>query len=1039
MGTFFLNRPVFAAVISIVITLFGVLALNMTPVTLYPDINPPTVTVSATYTGATAAVVANTVTTPLEQRVNGVEGMEYMTSNSNATGSMSLNIVFKPGTDIDKARAEVQNRVNQVTSSLPEPVRLSGVTVTKSSETALMYIAFYSSDDRYDPLYLGNYVNLYLLDQIKRIPGANSSSMFPSPDPVMRIWLQPEQMMQRGVTTSDIGTAIRQQNKAYSIGAIGESPAPRGTQQTFGVTTRGMMSSPAEFEKIILRTGDEGSAIVRLKDVARAEVSGDSSVITRLNGKQAVVILINQQVGTNAVQISRAVRSLLQREKPKFPVGMDYTVVLDTSTFTSAAIDEVKKTFWEAVILVVVVVFLFLQSVRATLIPILAVPIAIIGTFIGIYFLDFSVNMFTLFGLILAIGLVVDDAIIVVEKVEENMADHGMPPLEATRKAMQELTGSLIAIVLVLGAVFAPVTFLSGGTGILFRQFAVTITISMVLSGVVALTLSPALASRILTPGHGEKRGFFRWFDQSFNRLTQCYLAVVRWLLRHRAAGVGLFGVILVVVVALWKLVPTGFVPDEDMGMLGGFSTLTDTASLERTTGVSDRILPLLRANPAVRDVLQLDGYGKSNMSSIFISLKPYEQRTGPQSDAFSVGSGLMQRGDRIKEAFVGVFPINPLQGGSEGFEFYIQSKGNASPQDLERIAGAFKAEAGKRGELSSVRCDMTASQQQLFVDVDRERADLLGIDVAEIYGTMETFFASTSPGQFVRNGKICYVKVQADAPFRDRPDDLEQIYIRSRSGEMIPLSALATFSYVPGPAKLSHFNGFPAVRMSGAKAPGVSSGTAIAAMEDVARTVLPEGYGYEWAGQELEEKKSANTSALAFAMGLLMVFLILAAQYESWTLPIGVVLSVPFAVCGALLFTLGFGLTNDVFFKVGLLTLIGLSAKNAILIIHFAAENVRAGMPPVEAALEAARLRFRPIVMTSLAFILGCVPMAVASGAGANSQHAIGTGVIGGMFASTLVASCFVPLFFVLLEEASALLRRHKQPAAAGEGTDHA
>ena len=1030
MGSFFIDRPVFAAVIAIIITLAGLMALKATPVSQYPDIAPPTIYVDATYPGATAEVVANTVAAPLEQQINGMDGMMYMSSSCSSTGSMTITITFESGTNPDMAQVNVQNRVNQVLPLLPEVVSKQGISVQKRSGSFMMVISVYSPDDRYDPVYLGSYTNLNILDQIKRIPGANLSSMFPKPDVAMRIWLKPDRLTQLGITVQDVATAIQQQNKAFGIGSIGQPPAPQGTQQSFVVTTQGMLTTPAEFEDVIIRAANVGSATVKLKDVARAELGAmDYSIATKVNGKKAVAIVVYEQPGANAIETSRKVHALLGGLKKNFPDGMDYKVVLDTSKFTTASIEKVVHTFMEAVVLVVLVVFLFLQSFRATLIPILAVPIAIIGTYIGIQALGFTTNMLTLFGMILAIGLVVDDAIIVVENVSHNIANYGMTPLAAAKKAMEELTGALIAIVLVLGAVFLPTALLGGMTGTLYKQFAVTIAISMVLSGVVALTLSPALAARILKPGHGEKRGFFKWFETGFGRLTDRYIGGVKWLINHRTIALFFFAGVVVVVVLLFKVLPGSFVPQEDQGYLFLDSTLPDAASMERTIAVSDRVVELARSNPAIGDIAQIDGVGTNNAAQLFAALKPYDERKGKGSDSFSVVKDLQRKLSGIKEGTV--YPMNPPSiqglGSNGGFEFYIQNKGSGSPQELDKIAGRFVAEARKRKELIGVYTTFSAGQQQLYLNVDRTRAELLGIHVSTVYDTLQTYFGSSYVGQFLQYGRTWQVILQSQPDYRDKPDDMNQIYVRSGSGKMVPLSAVATIRYAAGPSTLPRFNGFPAAKINGSQEQGYSTGQAIAAMEQVAKQVLPDGYTFAWAGQALEEKKSGGTSTTAFAFGLIMVFLILSAQYEKWSLPIGVVLSVPFAICGALLLTWARGLENDVYFQVGLVTLVGLSAKNAILIIEFAADNLRKGMPPVEAAVEAARLRLRPIVMTSLAFILGCMPMAVASGPGANSLRAIGTGVIGGMLASTLVASFFVPLFFVVLESASGIFSRKK------------
>ncbi len=1049
MASFFIDRPVLAAVISIIIALGGFVAMKSTPIAQYPDIAPPTVQVTAVYPGATAEVIANTVAAPIEAQVNGVDDMSYMLSTSSSTGNMTLTVTFNPGTDPDQAQVNVQNRVSQANAQLPEVVAKQGVIVQKRSNAFMMVISFYAEDDRYDQTYLGNYVNLYLLDAIKRIPGANLSSMMPTPDVAMRIWLKPDRLAQMGLTANDVANAISGQNQAFGVGRIGQVPTTEGTQQSFVVTSQGMLTKPAEFDEIILRTEANGSAIVRLKDVGHAELgSKDYSLRAKVNGKTSAAIIVYQQPGANAIETSAKVRALIDQVKPSFPDGLTYNIVLDTSKFTEASIEKVVHTFFEAVILVVLVVFLFLQSFRATLIPIIAVPICIVGTYIGILALGFSTNMLTLFGMILAIGLVVDDAIIVVENVEHNMATLKMTPYDAACKAMQELAGALVAIVMVLVSVFLPVAFLGGMTGTLYKQFAITIAISMVISGVVALTLSPALAARILKPGHHEKKGFFKWFENGFTWVTNHYVVGVRWLIGHKLIGMLLFGGVLFGTVTLFGVVPGSFVPEEDQGYIFVGSIMPDASSLERTTAVSDRSVKMLLENPAISAIAQIDGYSiidsqyKTNTALMFASLKSYEERKAKTETAFAVVAETRKQLAGIKDSIV--FPLNPPSipglGTTGGFEFYIQSMGGGSPQDLDKVTKQFVAKARENKTLAGVSTTYSASEQQLYFDLDRPRAELLGVPVADVYQTLQAYFGSSYVSQFVDFGRIWQVIIQAEPKYRDEPLDFQQIYVRSRNGSMIPLSALATVRYVAGPGLLPRFNNFPAAKLTGSQAPGYSSGEAIAAMEAVAAEVLPSGYGFAWSGQAFEEKKSGGTSSSAFIFGLIMVFLILAAQYEKWSLPVGVVMAVPFAICGALLLTWVRGLENDVYFQVGMVTLVGLAAKNAILIIEFAVENLHNGMEVAEAAIEAARLRLRPIVMTSLAFILGCVPMAIATGAGANSLHAIGTGVIGGMLASTLVASFFVPLFFVVLENATGLFSRRKKPATetAPQGGDH-
>ncbi len=1050
MAKFFIDRPVFAMVISIIIVIGGLVSMKATPIAQYPDIAPPTVQVTALYPGATAEVIANTVAAPLEAQINGVEGMSYMLSTSSSTGNMTLTVTFEPGTDPDIAQVNVQNRVSQASAKLPEVVAKQGVTVETRSSAFMMVAAFYAEDDRYDQTYLSNYVNLYILDKVKRLDGANLSSMFPSPDVAMRIWLKPDRLAQLGLTASDVTQAIQRQNQAFGVGQINQAPTTPGAQQNFVVTTKGMLTDPAEFDDIIIRAEADGSAIVRLKDVGHAVLGSQNySMTTKLDGKRSAAVVVYQQPGANAIATSAKVRKLIEELKPGFPDGLKFKYVIDTSKFTEASIEKVVHTFFEAVILVVLVVLLFLQSFRATFIPILAVPICIIGTYTGIYFLGFSTNMLTLFGMILAIGLVVDDAIIVVESVEHNMATLKLSPIDAARKAMDELSGALVAIVLVLVSVFLPVAFLGGLTGTLYKQFAITIAISMVISGIVALTLSPALAAIILKPGAHEKKGFGKWFDDGFNRLTDGYVVGVRFLINHKFIGLSLFSGVVLATILLFRIVPGSFVPAEDQGYLFGINIMPDAASLERTTNSSDQAVKILHENEAVSGVFQLDGYSlidsqnKTNASVLFTALKPYEEREGEENTAFAVLENLRRKFVGIKDSIV--LPLNPPSipglGTTGGFEFYIQNMGSGSAQDLEEVTKKFVKQAQGRKDLAGISTTFSASQQQLYFDLDRNRAELLGVPVSDIYDTLQSYFGSSYVAQYVQFGRIWQVIIQSEPEYRDEPTDFDQIYVRStKNDQMIPLSALATVDYVPGAGILPRFNGFPAAKITGSQAAGYSSGQAITAMEEVAADVLPEGYDFSWSGQAFEEKKSGGTSSSAFIFGLIMVFLILAAQYEKWSLPIGVMMAVPFAICGALIATWGRGLENDVYFQVGLVTLVGLSAKNAILIIEFAVDNMHSGMSVVDAAVDAARLRLRPIVMTSLAFILGCVPMAIASGAGANSLHAIGTGVIGGMLASTMVASFFVPMFFVIIETTSGIFSRKKTPpiAKTATGGDH-
>ncbi len=1036
---FFIDRPVLSSVISILFVLGGLLAMREAPIEQYPELAPPSVSISARFPGATADVIANTVAAPIEAQLNGIDNLLYFESTSASSGNVSINVVFKPGSDPDINQVNVQNRVSQATAQLPQTVVQQGVSVAKQSSSIMLVVSIYSPDNRYSSTYIDNYTNLYVLDELKRVPGANRASVFGMPDIAMRVWLQPDRMAQLGITVQEVSAAIQSQNQTFGIGSIGAAPSVPGTQQTFVVTAQGLLTKPEQFENIIVRAAKEGAAIVRLKDIGRVDLDKlDYSVVGKMNGKIATTIGINGQPGANAVATATAVRKRLEELKTQFPTGLDYRVALDTSLFTLNSIDKVLHTFFEAVVLVVLVVFVFLQSLRATIIPILAVPVSIIGTFIGLHFLGFSINMLTMFGLILAIGLVVDDAIVVVEDVEANMTK-GLPPLEAAKAAMTQIAGALISIVLVLVAVFLPVAFLGGVTGTLYKQFAITISISMVISGVMALTLSPALAAIILRAHHGEKKGFFRGFERGFAALSRGYVGVVARAIQAWPLSLAVFVGLLAGILFMFRLVPSSFVPEEDQGYFFVAIVAPDTASLDIVTAITERAQRIVSADPGVQDVASvagfnlLDGSIQSNAGIIFASLKPFEERTRPSLSSFAVLDRLNGQFAGVKDAFV--FAINPPSipglGAVGGFEFYLQNRGAGDIWVTGQMLNAFLEKARQRPELAGVSTTFRASTQQLFVDLDRNKAEVLGVPVQEVFQTMQAFFGSQVVGQFSQFSRIWWVVLQADASYRMNPSDFDKVFIRSKSGANVPLSALITTRYVASPKLISRFNGFPAVKITGSQAEGYSSGQALAAMEAVAKEVLTNDFSYAWAGQALQERESGSTSSSAFLFGIIVVFLLLAAQFEKWTLPVAVVLTVPVAVFGALVLTWAVGLENDVYFQVGLVTLVGLSAKNAILICEFAIARVRKGMAPREAAIEAAGLRLRAIVMTSLAFGLGCVPLAIATGPGANSLRAIGTGVIGGIVASTLIGIIFAPVFFWILESMSARVAR-KAPAAA-------
>jgi multidrug efflux pump len=1026
-----IDRPIFASVISIIITLAGAVAMAKLPVAQYPDITPPQITVSATYPGADAQVVANNVAAPIEQQVNGADNMIYMNSSSSATGNMTLNVFFEIGTDPSLAQVDVQNRVNLALPQLPSAVQSQGIQVQKKSSAFMMVLAVYSAGDRYDSTYVANYANLYILDAIKRIPGANQASIFGTPDYAMRIWLKPDRMAQLGITAADVQRAVTNQNQQFAVGRVGQSPTGQAVEQSFAVTTKGRLTEPAEFENIILRASNDGAAIVRLKDIGRAELGQkDYSLRSTYQGRPATLIAVYQQPGANALDVSAAVTSTLAQMKTTFPEGIEYKIVMDTTAFTRASISEVIHTFFEALVLVVVVVFIFLQSLRATLIPVLAVPVSIVGTFIGMSALGFSVNMLTLFGMVLAIGIVVDDAIVVIENVERNMHVHKMNPKEAAKRAMDEVAGPVVAIVLVLCAVFIPVAFMGGITGQLYKQFAITIAISVVISGLVALTLSPALAALLLKPQHGEKNAFFRWFERSFERMTEGYSRSVAFMIKRFVLALLLFAGMIALILLMAQRIPSAFLPPEDQGYLLGAVIMPDAASLDRTGEVGKVASDFFMNDEAVEGVAivngysLLDGQNKNNAGAFFVGFKDFEERY-KDSETIKEQSApaVIQKAARAFSTVQGgiILPVNPPSipglGTTGGMEVWVQSKGDATVDQLAEMVGTLVAKAKQRPELGAITSTFNVFSRQLLVDVDREKAETLGVPVEDVYSTMQTMFGSLYVSQFNKFSRLWQVILQAEPSYRLKAEDLQQIYVRSKNLGMVPLKALLTTRYVTGPDLLTRFNNFPAVKLTANAAPGYSSGQALKALEEISAEIMTNDYALALSGEAFEEKKSGGASSQVFIFGLIMVFLILAAQYEKWSLPVGVLLAVPFALFGALLAVLIRGLSNDVYFQIGLTMLVALAAKNAILIFEFAVLNRENGMSAYDAAMTAARERLRPIVMTSLAFILGCVPLAIAVGASENSRHSIGTGVIGGMLAATVIAIFFIPLFYYLVE----------------------
>src|SRR5438067_2090065 len=1018
---FFIDRPIFAAVLSIFIVLAGLAAMRNLPIAQYPDIAPPVVTVQAIYPGASAEVIEQTVAAPIENAITGVEKMIYMSSTSGSNGIVQIEVTFDIGTDADQATVNVNNRVKQAEARLPEEVRRQGVTVVKGSSAFLQVLAFYSPDNRYDNLTISNYVTLNVLDALKRVPGTTNVQIFGAKDYAMRIWVRPDRLTQLRLTPNDLIRALNEQNAQFAAGKIGQSPSGGPQELVYTITTKGRLADVREFENIIVRANPDGSSL-RLKDVARVELaSKDYEFIGRLNGTQTTLIGVFLLPGANALKVADDVVKTVDEIKGRFPAGLVYSVPYDTTKFVRVSIREVLITLGEAMLLVVLVVFLFLQNWPARLIPIVAVPVSLIGTFAGLYLLGYSINTLTLFGMVLAIGIVVDDAIVVLENVERIMHEEHLNAREAAVKAMTEVTSPIIAIVLVLCAVFVPIAFLGGLAGELYRQFAVTISIAVVISGAVALTVTPALCVLILKREHKQPGRFFSWFNDWFHRVTGRYTDGVAWMIRRGGIGAALFVGMVALAAGLWRLTPGSLVPDEDQGYYIAAVILPDGASLERTDRVVTEVVEAIRSNPANENAIAFTGFDfigggyRNNAATIFITQKHWDERSVTASQL--VGE-LFMKTAHIKEALVLAFNPPPIfgLGTAGGFEFYIQNRGEGDPKRTAEVLQQFLARAGKEPGLGFVNTFWRANVPQLYVDLDRDKARALGVPIDALYGTLAATSGTYYVNDFNKYGRTWQVLMSAEPAYRKRPDSIGDIYLRSQKGEMVPLNALANVRYSSGPDSLDRFNNLPAVKVIGQGAPGVSSGQAIQAVERVASEALPPDFSYDWGGASFQEKRSSGTAGIALALAALMVFLILAAQYEKWSLPLSVLLALPFGTFGALAAVWLRGFTNDVYFQIGLVTLLGLAAKNAILIVEYAVLKHNEGLSAAAAALEAARLRFRPILMTSLAFIFGVLPRALSSGAGAGARRSVGTGVMGGMVAATFLAIFFVPMFFKLL-----------------------
>ncbi|MFY3552881.1 efflux RND transporter permease subunit, partial [Achromobacter insolitus] len=1031
---FFIDRPIFAGVLSILVLLAGILAMFQLPISEYPEVVPPSVVVRAQYPGANPKVIAETVASPLEESINGVEDMLYMQSQANSDGNLTLTVNFKLGVDPDKAQQLVQNRVSQALPRLPPDVQRLGVTTAKSSPTLTLVVHLISPNDRYDITYLRNYAILNVKDRLARITGVGEVTVWGSGNYSMRVWLDPQKVAQRGMTATEVVNAIREQNVQVAAGVIGASPTLGDVPLQLNVNARGRLQTEEEFRDIILKTSPDG-AVTHLSDVARVELDAQEyGLRSLLDNKQAVGMGIMQSPGANALDVSTKVRAAMAELAQDFPPGVEYRIEYDPTQFVSASIEAVVHTLLEAIALVVLVVILFLQTWRASIIPLLAVPVSIVGTFALLLIFGYSINALSLFGMVLAIGIVVDDAIVVVENVERNIAA-GLSPRDATYRAMREVSGPIIAIALTLCAVFVPLAFMTGLTGQFYKQFAMTIAISTVISAFNSLTLSPAL-SAILLKGHHEKpdwltRGmnrvfgrFFNWFNNMFGRASESYGTGVSSVIRRKAGAMGVYAVLVAATIGISYLVPGGFVPAQDKQYLIGFTQLPNGASLDRTDAVIRRMSDIALQEPGVQSAIAFPGLsinGFTNSSSagiVFVMLKPFNERKGAALSGNAIAGSLNQKFAAIQDAFIAVFPPPPVMGLGTlgGFKFQIEDRSAAGYAELDRAKAAFLAKARQTPELGPAFSSYEINVPQLDVDLDRVKAKQLGVPVTEVFDTMQIYLGSMYVNDFNRFGRVFQVRAQADAQFRAHADDILQLKTRNVAGEMVPLSSLVTVNQTFGPEMVVRYNGYTAADINGGPAPGYSSDQAQAAAERVAAETLPRGMKMEWTDLTYQQILAGNAGLWVFPISVLLVFLVLAALYESLTLPLAVILIVPMSILAALTGVYLTGNDNNIFTQIGLMVLVGLSAKNAILIVEFARELEMNGRGPLEAAIEASRLRLRPILMTSIAFIMGVVPLVLSSGAGSEMRHAMGVAVFFGMLGVTLFGLFLTPVFYVLL-----------------------
>ncbi|GAB3479146.1 efflux RND transporter permease subunit [Azotobacter salinestris] len=1032
---FFIHRPIFAAVLSLLTLIGGAIALFQLPISEYPEVVPPTVVVRANFPGANPKVIGETVASPLEQAIVGVEGMLYMSSQATSDGKLTLTITFALGTDLDNAQVQVQNRVTRTMPTLPTEVQRLGVTVDKASPDLTMVVHLTSPDERYNMLYLSNYAALNVKDELARLDGVGDVQLFGLGNYSLRVWLDPHRVASRGLTAMDVVNAIREQNRQVAAGSLGAPPTPGDTGFQLSINTQGRLVSEEEFENIIVSTGEDGE-ITRLKDIARIELgSSQYALRSQLNNRPAVAMPVFQRPGSNAIEISDAVRARMAELKQSFPQGVDYSIVYDPTVFVRGSIEAVVHTLFEAIVLVVLVVILFLQTWRASIIPLAAVPVSLIGTFAVMHLFGFSLNALSLFGLVLAIGIVVDDAIVVVENVERNIA-LGKPPLEATRQAMQEVTGPIIATALVLCAVFVPTAFISGLTGQFYQQFALTIAISTVISAFNSLTLSPALAAVLLKDHHAPKDRFshvldkllggwlFGPFNRLFERASHGYVGTVRHVLRGSAIALLVYGGLMGLTWLGFSSTPTGFVPPQDKQYLVAFAQLPDAATLDRTDAVIQRMSEIAGRHPGVADTvafpgLSINGFTNSpNSGIVFTPLKSFEERKDPSLSADAIAAELNRQFAEIQDAYIAIFPPPPVQGLGTigGFRVQIQDRGGLGYEELYRQVQNVIAKSRTVPELAGLFTSYQVNVPQVDADIDREKAKTHGVAISDIFDTLQVYLGSLYANDFNRFGRTYQVNVQAEQQFRLEPAQIGQLKVRNNRGEMVPLSTFVRIEGSAGPDRVMHYNGFLTAEINGAAAPGYSSGQAEAAMERLLREELPGGMTFEWTELTYQQILAGNTAIFVFPLCVLLAFLVLAAQYESWGLPLAVILIVPMTLLSAIVGVKIAGGDNNVFTQIGLIVLVGLACKNAILIVEFAKDQQAEGRDRIAAVLEACRLRLRPILMTSIAFIMGVVPLVLSSGAGAEMRHAMGVAVFSGMIGVTLFGLLLTPVFFVLV-----------------------